>query len=233
MPATRLPILMYHKVGPVVAGSHVAGHYVSRAAFERQMQWLRALKFTSVDLAPYDAVFSVNRPIAITFDDGYRNNLTYASPAMQATGFFGIVYLVSERLGATNHWDDGLEPLMSVDEVQAWLAAGNRIGCHSATHAHLADIAENQLSDEVNGAKDQLQELFGRCVKTFCYPYGQSNATVKRVVQTAGFEAACGTRKGSNRAESDQFDLRRINVRADTWGPLFLLKLLRAYRNAA
>ena len=233
MPAARLPILMYHKVGPVLAGSHVAGHYVSEPAFRRQMNWLRALKFTSVDLAPYETAFLPKRPIAITFDDGYRNNLAYAAPAMKAAGMFGIVYLVSERLGATNDWDDGLEPLMTVAEVQEWIGARNRIGCHSATHAHLPEVTEKQLLAEVIGAKDQLQELFGPNVKTFCYPYGQSNSTVKRAVQTAGFDAACGTGKGSNRADSDQFDLRRINVRADTWGPLFLLKLLRAYRNAA
>jgi peptidoglycan/xylan/chitin deacetylase (PgdA/CDA1 family) len=228
---------MYHKVARIDRRSLVKGHYVSPGLFARQMKVLQTLGFTSVGL---DALFESPmpaKPIVITFDDGYQNFAENALPTLQKHGFESTVFLVSNQLGGTNAWDvklgDVEEKLMDVETVLACQRAGTQFGSHTADHADLTAISDDEAWKQIASSKESLEDALGAPVRTFCYPYGRKNAASLEMVRRAGYRLACSTEKGSNDSSTNRFALKRINVRSDTWSPVFLLKLMRTARDGS
>ena len=108
------------------------------------MACLKMLGFTGLSmtgLQPYLSGDQDGKVIGITFDDGYRNNLTHALPTLRKQGFTSTCYAVSGLLGKTNLWDESLgiaqTPLMNPAEIRQWVLAGQEIGSHTHLHVNL------------------------------------------------------------------------------------------------
>jgi peptidoglycan/xylan/chitin deacetylase (PgdA/CDA1 family) len=228
---------MYHKVAPVNRKSTVRGHYVPPALFRRHMIVLKALGFNSVPLSKLFAPGTElpPRPVAITFDDGYENFEKNALPVLRKVGMTSTVFLVSNQIGGTNQWDtrhgDVEERLMDAESVFRCEASGTEFGSHTTDHADLTAVSDEEAWSQIAGSKAALEGLLRHPVTTFCYPYGRKSRETMALVQKAGYRLACSTEKGTNSPATDRFALRRINVRSDSWTPVFLLKLLRTARN--
>lgn len=233
----RIPILMYHKVAPVDRRSAVPGHYVPPGLFGRQMRALRALGFSSVRLGELFEKPLPRKPIVITFDDGYANYSTNALPVLEANGFTGTVFLVANQIGGSDVWDHAnatvREPLLSESQIAEAQRRGTEFGSHTLDHADLAAVSADEAWCQITDSRRKLEQVLGQPVNTFCYPYGRKTAEVRGMVERAGYRYACSTEKGSNTTQTDRLALRRINVRSDTWTPVFLLKLLRSARHAS
>jgi peptidoglycan/xylan/chitin deacetylase (PgdA/CDA1 family) len=232
----KVPILMYHRVAVRPQGTTVPGHYCPPEAFASHMHGLRRLGFQSISLSSLAECIRTGRDpgrrcIVVTFDDGYRNFIQHALPALAASGLNSTVFLVSDLIGGTNEWDeragDAREPLMSLTEICEAQRQGTEIGSHTRRHADLAACDEAAAWQEIAGSKTQLEDALKRPVTVFCYPYGHYNREVRSMVERAGYAAACATTKGVATPGSDLFALNRINVRSDTTLPLLLYKLVR------
>lgn len=100
MDGARLRILMYHGVcEDAVAGQPwVPGFFVTRSAFESQLQYLS--RWTCV-LPLSEAVERLgsktlpDRCVAVTFDDGYANNLHLAAPLLEKYGACATIFLAT------------------------------------------------------------------------------------------------------------------------------------------
>ncbi len=210
------PILTYHKLGPRPRRVRLKGLYVSAALFRRQLEELRAAGFTNGSLAacagPRDG-----RRIVITFDDGYVNVLRHGLAPLAATGFRAVQFLVADRLGRHNEWDvpfgEAPEPIMDAAQVRDWLAAGHDIGSHTLTHPSLVRVPLDQAREEIVASKQKLEDLFGRPIEHFCYPYGGWNRAMRDLVVAAGYRTACVTASGVNTAATDPFALQRFTAR--------------------
>ncbi|MCC7374873.1 MAG: polysaccharide deacetylase family protein [Verrucomicrobiales bacterium] len=216
-----VPILTYHKFGPRPRGVRLRGLYLPRRLFARQLREWRKGGFESVGLA--DAVgHPAGRPLVLTIDDGFRSVLEHALPLLVKSGFTATLYLVADRLGADNVWEqaegEAPAPLMEVAEVREWLAAGQRIGSHTCTHPWLTRIPISKAREEIQSSRKKLEDTFGIEVKDFCYPYGDWNVPVRDAVEAAGYATATTTDFGINHPESDVFALRRITARHASWG---------------
>ncbi|MBS1723862.1 MAG: polysaccharide deacetylase family protein [Armatimonadetes bacterium] len=232
---SRIPILMYHKVAPRPAGSLVPHHYVSPKRFQAHVRALTRARFRAIRLEELDAEYeNTDRVVNFSFDDGYENFATNALPVLRAAGMTATVFAVAELLGASNEWDTELgdvpERLMSSDGLRAATTMGIEIGSHSCTHKRLPTCDDDSMLHEVAQSKRILSAILGRDVPIFCYPYGAHDARVREAVRAAGYRAACGVGKGWNDKTTDQFQLKRVNVRSDTSGPLLFWKLLRQSR---
>ena len=75
------------------------------------------------------------------------------------------------------------------------LAQGFEIGGHTLSHPRLHRIDEARLLPEIAGCKQSLEEILGRPITTFCYPYGKHNRRVRQAVIEAGFTGARTTRR--------------------------------------
>jgi len=228
-----VPILMYHKVAPVQRASRVPGHYVPPRLFSRQMDALASRGYQTVRLSDLfrPGVPLPERPIAITFDDGYENFLTQALPVLVRHGFTATVFLVANCLGKTNRWDtehgDVEERLMDLGQIRRAAEVGTEFGSHTLDHVDLAAVDEREAWRQINDSRKALQDALCGDVDTFCYPYGRKTPEVSRMVERAGYRLACSTEKGINTEGTDPYALKRINVRRDTYVPVLLHKLRR------
>lgn len=233
-----IPILMYHNIGVPPDGARLRSLYVRPSAFARQMLMLRVMGYHGMsmrDAMPYLRGEKSGKVAVITFDDGYVDTLEKALPLLQAHHFTATCYAVSGRIGGYNEWDaDELgarKPLMNLDQLRAWQAAGMEVGAHTATHVRLSHCDALRLEAEVKDCKAVLEDALGGPVTQFCYPYGDWNERSVEMVREAGFEAATTTLRGRARPGDDLFHLRRVLVGGHNLLHLFIMKLVTDYED--
>jgi peptidoglycan/xylan/chitin deacetylase (PgdA/CDA1 family) len=214
---TGLPILTYHHVGPRARGARLKGLYVSPRLFENQMLELKADGFLATELGQPIPARNEPRRIVITFDDGFRDVFENALPVLAMNGLQAIVYLVSGQIGGTNQWQQSVgdvpEPLMDEGQIREWIAAGQRIGSHTASHPWLTRIDAATAKEEISSSRRSLEDRFGVAIQHFCYPYGDWNERVRDLVAEAGYSTACTTKTGINPAGQPPLELKRFTAR--------------------
>ncbi|HVV00691.1 MAG TPA: polysaccharide deacetylase family protein [Verrucomicrobiae bacterium] len=223
---TARPILMYHHVGPRPRGARLKGLYVSPRLFKIQIEELARAGFKTPPFAECltngSAISTPTatrppRDIFLTFDDGFVDVFDHALPVLDEHGFSAIQFVLPDLLGKTNEWQerqgDVSHPLMDAAQVREWLAAGQEIGSHSLTHPWLTRIPIAGAREEIFASKKKLEDLFGRRVDHFCYPYGDCNEAIRDLAREAGYRTACTTRRGINEPPLDPFSLNRFTAR--------------------
>jgi peptidoglycan/xylan/chitin deacetylase (PgdA/CDA1 family) len=186
-------IFMYHGVADVAEDPNYL--CVTPARFAEQMSWLAGHGLRGVSITTLVEAMRAGRQrglVGLTFDDGYVSVLEAAVPVLQRHGFGATAYIISDRLGGTNEWDEGPSwPLLPASGVRELAAAGVEIGSHAATHLRLAGASPQQLAAEVGGSRSSLAGLLGTEIRGFAYPYGSMDAVARRAVRDAGYEHAC------------------------------------------
>ena len=239
--AQHIPILMYHQTAETPPkGSPLRGLVVAPDTFSRQMRSLAALGYRGLsmtDLLPYLSGRLRGKVFGITFDDGYENTLVNAMPVLRALGFTSTCYVVAGLLGGRNVWDAQLGiaqvPLMTAEQLQVWIDAGQEVGSHTMTHADLAKISATEQMREIVQSKLQLEAAIRQPhgVQHFCYPYGHLNPESVKCVGEAGYLSATTTQRGRAVAgdSSNMLLLPRVLVsRTTSWAQL-LVKCLTHY----
>jgi peptidoglycan/xylan/chitin deacetylase (PgdA/CDA1 family)/GT2 family glycosyltransferase len=211
-------ILMYHAIGG--DGDAPSRYIVPIRRFRRQVSWLRFLRYRVVTVAQLaewrrDGVPPPRRCVAITFDDGYADNLELAAPVLRRARLRATLYLVA---GANdrNDWDDE-GPLARRRIAPASAFASDEvfeIGVHSMRHRRLIEMDPIELEGEVAQSKAVLEQELGRPMHTFAYPYGAVDEDARLAVERAGYLGACGVRDGPVWPGTSTFELNRTEV----WG---------------
>ena len=213
----RVPILMYHSVDDDSSAACVRPR-----RFEQQMAYLAKTGYEPVDL---DAVCGYmtrraslrRKPIVITFDDGYRDNVEKAFPILKKYGMCATIFLVTGHMGHTNRWNakDGVHQraLLGWEEVRAVVNSPLlSFQAHTSSHLRLTGIPLDQVREELRKSKQMIEEQLGIACHHFAYPYGDHDTAVRNAAEEAGFHTACSTRWGHNRPGDDPFRLFRIGV---------------------
>jgi peptidoglycan/xylan/chitin deacetylase (PgdA/CDA1 family) len=214
-----MPVLAYHKLGPLPSGAKVKSFYVGEELFAWQIRDLHRGGFLVRSLNYWRRNLPPNRRRAVlTFDDGSRTVLRHGLPALTRHRIRAIQFLVVDALGGINHWDvrsrgETPDTLMNLAEVREWLSGGQEIGSHTLTHANLTAIDEAKAREEISASKKKLEDLFGVAIRHFCYPYGKWSPRVRDLVEEAGYETAVTLEFGVNAEGRDPFTLRRIGVK--------------------
>ena len=120
------------------------------------------------------------------------------------------VEAIEQRCGATLPTD----LMMRSAQVKALHDAGMEVGAHTVSHPILAGLEEDEVAEEIGLGRQQLERIVGARVSLFAYPNGKPGTdygeAAVRIVREQGFEAAVSTAWGTNRAETDRFQLRRF-----------------------
>ncbi len=214
-----LPILMYHKVGPVPPKAGYLGNYVLPEQFENQLTALSRWGYTPIALEDWldfraGLCKPPRRPIALTFDDGYRSTYDVAWPVLRHYDATATVFLVTDLIGKTNLWDASelQEPLLSATEIAAMYARGIHFGSHTCTHRSLTGMRAAEALVELTRSRAALGTLLGRPVVTLAYPYNNNNYKVRRLARQAGYKAAVLGRGRINARWTSPWALRRIMI---------------------
>jgi peptidoglycan/xylan/chitin deacetylase (PgdA/CDA1 family) len=219
----KLPVLMYHHVGPASAGEH-RDVSITPEKFERHIQCIKRWGYETIWPSDWlewlrSGKALPRKPVLITFDDAYVDTAKFAFPLLRKYGKKAAVFVVTEQVGGTNLWDElnGLETLhlMSAEEIRRWADANIEFGAHSCTHADLTTISAEELRAEVEGSKRELEAIIGKPVVSFAYPFGKQSEQVRAVVAGC-FDLAFGAEEGLNYLRTDRSSLKRVYVGSGT-----------------
>ena len=198
-----VPILVYHALGPAPAGAAFPGLYVSYGDFKAEMAWLQAHGYQAVTLdevmkAWYHGGTLPAKPIVITFDNGYPQQVRFAPHVMSRYGWPGVLNEITE-----NH----LPP----SYIWPIIHAGWEVDSHSLTHPDLTTASPAELWAQVHDSRVYLQKTFHIPVNSFCYPSSRYNAAVIAAVKRAGYTNAV-TESDAYATSADPYLLPRFEI---------------------
>lgn len=158
------------------------------------------------------------RPIAITFDDGYRSIYENAWPVLSRNGFTATVFLIANCLGDTNSWEtsEPQEPLLNHTQIAELSSTGICFGSHTLTHRALTEIPEGNAYEELALSRATLEAILGKPVTTLAYPFNKQNRRIRKFARRAGYRAAVLGRGRLNTRWTNPFALMRIPVDLQT-----------------
>lgn len=205
-------ILAYHGVGEVPLRRDPHGLFVRPRDLRRQVATLRRWGYellTCGAMAERVAAGEGAGHAALTFDDGFADNLHELLPILQEARAPATVFAVSGWLGGP-HPVAPFQRLLTGAELAELHAAGVEIGGHTATHPDLTDLVPEAAREELARGRRELEELIGAPVTVAAYPFGRATAETRQAAQAAGFAAA--VRTSAQGSWSDPFDLPRQDI---------------------
>lgn len=209
----RSVILTYHSVG-----DRDHDMTVSVADFRAQVGWLAE----HLEVIPAAKAAQGHPGVALTFDDGFRDNLVHAAPLLRAGGMCATVFVVAGRLGGLldGERDPERGALMSLEELRELDSMGIEVGAHTLSHPRLSTLSESGQRAEIGGCKRVLEDQLGHAVEGFAYPFGSAfdyTEQSKALVEECGYRYGMSNRYGPNGPGFDPWSLRRIWIdRSDT-----------------
>ena len=196
-PGNSVPILMYHSISDAPTPPTRALS-VGPAAFADQLGYLQRQGFTGLTFAELCRRCRVgqplpDRPIVLTFDDGYADNLREAAPILTRFGFPATVFVT------TGWMDDASLPavrrppdrMLSWNQLAELSACGLEIGAHSHSHPQLDQLSERQLHAELAGPKRRT--ISSACAASPSIRHKSSASTVSIRAATSSRSRSPGT----------------------------------------
>jgi peptidoglycan/xylan/chitin deacetylase (PgdA/CDA1 family) len=86
------------------------------------------------------------------------------------------------------------------------------IGGHTVSHAQLTALTPAEQRAEIQVGKERLEEILGRPIESFAFPYGDQNPASIACVKELGFKSTCAVTVGTVRAGTDAYAIPRIPV---------------------
>jgi peptidoglycan/xylan/chitin deacetylase (PgdA/CDA1 family) len=217
---------MYHHIvdPPADADSIYRDLSVSPRAFEAQLRYLVGAGYQPITLS--DLIYYLTlgtplpeKPIILTFDDGYEDNYTNAYPLLKKYGFVGTFFIVTEPV------DAGRDGYMSWAQIEIMSTEGMEIGAHSYTHPDLRGKSVDYIIWQAVGSKEAIEARLQQPVRFFSYPSGRYDEQVVSILHSANFWGAVTTEASTYHSSRQPFELRRIRVRGSDTLDSFALKL--------
>ena len=212
---TGAPILMYHAVGNEQGPDWPRSLIMPPALFEEHLRYLKEQGYTIVSVEQLahrlEKGESVDKFVALSFDDGYKDNYSVALPIMQKYDAKGSFFVINKEMGDKDHMNEA--------EIKDMLAAGMELGSHTYSHAPLAKIDTKYLVWELDTSRYWLKKKFdGYIVRTLAYPNGSYNKTVIEAAQKYGFYRALTGHIGLNTSatyKAAPMEMYRVTVADD------------------
>jgi peptidoglycan/xylan/chitin deacetylase (PgdA/CDA1 family) len=197
---------MYHVIANPPSTAQFPELYVDPDTFSAEMGWLNRHGYAAVSMNQvYAAWFRggklPDKPVVLSFDDGYRGDYVYARPTLRRLRWPGDLNLLVGNLGEE----------LSDRMVERLIDDGWELDAHTISHLDLTTLEGSRLRREVGGSRQFLQNRFHQPVNFFCYPAGKFNAKTIQAVRDAGYLGAT-TELPGYASRGKMFELHRIRI---------------------
>jgi len=207
----RVPILTYHRVHEYATEltKSQPDLTIEPPVFRAEMAAIHGAGYTTISQRQlFDALYRgaalPRRPLIISVDDGYVDDVTQILPVLRRYRMTATFYVITGRVREAG--------FLTIREIQELAAAGMDIGAHTRTHPNLPALPAAALRSEVDGSAVDLRRILGHPVYWFAYPYGAFDARVLKAVRRAGFLLAVTTRGGTAASTTAPLEIPRIHV---------------------
>lgn len=222
----HVPILMYHylSVPPADADIYRKDLSVTPELFAAQLDRLLAEGFTTISFYAFLNALQTGaslpeKPVILSFDDGYRDNYENAFPALRERNMTATFFVVSDFI------DQERPEYLTWDMAREMLAGGMSIESHGRNHASLEGRDDDYLVWQALGSMETIAYELGVRPRFVAYPAGEYDANTQRIFASAGYWAGVTTRQGATHSNENLLELNRIRVRGTT-SPDELIRLL-------
>ncbi len=231
LPDRSVPILMYHNV--TEDSAQVNSLTITADKFEADLRWLSDNGYETVlprELAEGTAL--PEKPVIITFDDGYKSNYLLVFPLLKKYNLKGEISVIVSNID-----DPAYEGFMDWDMLREMNASGLvEIGSHSydlhnpGTSGEVEEGGRNgvqrrkgesksdfqdRVQRDLSTSRELLEKELGCRVYTFSYPYGAKDLGSERIAESL-FAVTLLTDPGYAQTAENLYDLKRLAVREDT-----------------
>jgi len=211
--SVRVPVLTYHRVVPVSAAGQL-DLKVDPANFAAELAALHGAGYHPISQAQlfnalYHGASLPPKPIMLSFDDGYIDDVRTILPDLERYHWIGTFFVITGRMNEPGFLD--------ADQMRQLDRAGMDVEDHTAHHVDLRLLTPAELAVETAGSRRVLQRTLGHFVYSFAYPFGAFDGTVVAAVRAAGFTMAFTTAGGARESTTAPLTMPRVHVgRAQT-----------------
>lgn len=201
----KIPVLMFHSIKSNGKNDLI----MSPVEFEKDMKWLKDNKYTTLSMEKLYLILTTGknvpeRPIVLTFDDGYEDNYTNAFPVLKKYNFKATVFLITNYIGQNG--------FLKTDEIKEMYANNIDFQSHTANHQELNILSyPNQLS-ELKKSKEVIESLIHNNTNVLCYPVGKYNETTKKAAKDTGYKMCFTTKYGFSTSSDGFYTLTRVRM---------------------
>lgn len=252
-----VPILMYHHIAEETDGNPMI---ITPNDFESHIRSLTENGYTAVTLDNLRAYVKGNgtlpdKPVVITFDDGYQSNYDHAYPILQKYGASAAIFAIGSSVGRSTYKDtgDAIIPHFGEKEILEMISSGV-ISVQSHTYdMHQSGKIEGDgaretmfpldgeteeeyiaaIREDITLSKSSLESLTGEPPFALAYPQGYYNDITSAVLREEGIDVTLSTRYGVSEIVKglDQSLLALKRIDASTLSPDGLIDAVSGNNN--
>ncbi len=216
----QVPILCYHQVRnwKPTDGKVGKDYIVEIQNFKDQVKMLADSGYHSIlpdELYAYlnNGTPLPSKPIMFTFDDTDMDQFTIAAPTLKKYGFKAVYFIMTVSIGRKGKFVD----YMTKEQIKALSDAGNIIGSHTYDHKNFKKYTGKDWEEQLDKPTKKLEEITGKKITEFAYPFGLWNAEGIPELKKRGFKMAYAL--ATKRDEKEPlFTIRRI-IASGYWSP--------------
>lgn len=218
MDSRRVPVLMYHEISAEPrSASRLAVH---PETFAGQLGYLNDHGYVPVTASQLAAAMGgpagggglPDKPVVLTFDDGFADFYDTALPLLQRHGFTAAVFVTSGWVAGGTAASSAPASMLSWPAIADLAATGIEVGAHSVRHPQLDQLGQAALRGELADSKKAIEDRLGAEVPGMAYPFGYSSERVRKLAAEVGYDYAfaVGNRLASESASA--YALPRLTV---------------------
>ncbi len=210
-------ILIYHRVS---VRSYYDQLSVDPDNFDAQIKWLsenRDLKPLPIVIDDIRAGRTRKNTVAVTFDDGYLDNLENALPVLEKYNVPATIYVTSDfasqKVSHYRYRSEKKRLHLNWQEIHKLSEHPLiHIGSHTVSHPMLSELDDEKALAEIKDSKSAIELNINADVADFCYPSGNYTEREKLLVERNGYTSAVTVKPGANNGSSDLFALKRTEI---------------------
>ena len=204
----RVPILMYHYIEPVPTSTPLPHLYLNPQIFEDQLITMKSASYNTVFIRDIGENITngkalPDKPIALTFDDGYEDFYTNIFPLLKKYQLKATFYIIVDFLNEPNYLTDA--------QIKEMADSGLvEIASHTLDHPDLRQIGAERGAKELGLSRTKLAKISGHPVDDFAYPFGFFSLRDERLAKEAGYLTAASTYPGTEQSKEQIYSLYRL-----------------------